>query len=46
METMLNVLNRVNAPEDLKKLSVGEMTELASEMRELIIKKVNIDIII
>ena len=41
METILNVLNRVNAPEDLRKLSVGEMTELASEMRELIIKKVN-----
>ena len=41
METTLNVLNKVNNPEDLKSLSVEEMTQLANEMRELIIKKVN-----
>ena len=41
METTLNVLNKVNNPDDLKSLSVEEMTQLANEMRELIIKKVN-----
>lgn len=35
------ILDRVNYPEDLKKLSVPEMETLAAEMRELIIKKVN-----
>ena len=37
----LNILDRVNNPEDLKKLSIEEMNNLSSEMRELIIKKVN-----
>ena len=41
METTLNVLNKINNPEDLRSLSVEEMTQLANEMRELIIKKVN-----
>ncbi len=35
------ILNRVNTPDDLKKLLFDEMTALAGEMRELIVKKVN-----
>lgn len=35
------ILDKVNSPDDLKKLSVQEMNTLADEMRELIIKKVN-----
>ena len=34
-------LDKINNPADLKKLSFSEMSELADEMRELIIKKVN-----
>ena len=36
-----NVLDKVNSPEDLKKLDINELYELSNEMRELIIKKVN-----
>ncbi|MCD7779276.1 MAG: 1-deoxy-D-xylulose-5-phosphate synthase [Candidatus Gastranaerophilales bacterium] len=35
------ILNKVNYPNDLKGLSVEELNNLADEMRELIIKKVN-----
>ena len=35
------ILDKVNMPNDLKKLSLDEMNVLADEMRELIIKKVN-----
>lgn len=35
------ILDKVNTPDDLKKLSIDEMNSLAQEMRELIIKKVN-----
>ena len=35
------ILDKVNNPQDLKVLSVEEMNSLASEIRELIIKKVN-----
>lgn len=35
------ILDKVNMPEDLKKISFEEMKTLAVEMRELIIKKVN-----
>ena len=35
------ILDKVNAPEDLKNLSTSEMSTLADEMRELIINKVN-----
>ena len=35
------VLEKINTPNDLKKLSVAEMEALAQEMREVIIKKVN-----
>ena len=40
-EIMTNVLDKVNSPEDLRKLSTKELYELSDEMRELIIKKVN-----
>ena len=36
------ILDKINSPQDLKSLSLGEMNTLASEMRELIIKKVNV----
>lgn len=35
------ILDKVNMPEDLKKLSIIEMNTLSEEIRELIIKKVN-----
>lgn len=35
------ILDKVNVPDDLKKLYIQEMNALADEMRELIIKKVN-----
>lgn len=36
------ILDKVNMPNDLKSLSLEELNKLADEMRELIIKKVNI----
>ena len=36
------ILDKVNSPKDLKTLSIEEMQTLANEMRELIIKKVNV----
>ena len=41
METKLRILDKVNNSNDLKTLSNEELTLLADEMRELIIKKVN-----
>lgn len=35
------ILDKVNTPDDLKKLTIDELNQLADEMRELIIKKVN-----
>ena len=35
------ILDKINFPADLRKLNIGELESLASEMRELIIKKVN-----
>ena len=35
------ILDKINTPEDLKKISIDEMETLADEMRQLIIKKVN-----
>lgn len=35
------ILDKLNSPEDLKKMSFNEMKDLAGEIRELIIKKVN-----
>ncbi len=40
-ETITKVLDKVNSPDDLKKLGINELYELSNEMRELIIKKVN-----
>ena len=40
-ETMTRILDKINSPEDLKKLGLDELQPLADEMRELIIKKVN-----
>jgi len=40
-EIMTKVLDKVNTPEDLRKLGTDELYELSDEMRELIIKKVN-----
>ena len=40
-ETITRVLDKVNSPDDLKKLGVNELYKLSDEMRELIIKKVN-----
>ena len=37
----LNVTDKINSPDDLKKLSYEELNLLADEMRSLIIKKVN-----
>ena len=41
MTTTASIVNMVNSPEDLRKLSIEEMNLLAEEMRDLIIKKVN-----
>ncbi len=35
------ILDKINSPDDVKKLTFNEMNTLSSEMRELIIKKVN-----
>ena len=40
-ETITRVLDKINSPEDLKKLEMAELYGLSNEMRELIIKKVN-----
>mgnify|MGYP004567566859 CR=1 FL=1 len=37
----LKILEKVNFPADLRKLNNGEMAELAEEIRQLILKKVN-----
>ncbi|MBR6126282.1 1-deoxy-D-xylulose-5-phosphate synthase [bacterium] len=41
IETATKVIDKVNSPDDVKKLSLEEMYTLADEMREAIIKKVN-----
>lgn len=38
---MLNVLNEINSPKDLKKLSYNKLEKLASEIREVLIKKIS-----
>ena len=38
---MIDILNKIDSPKDLKQLSIEEMNLLAEEIRELIIKKVN-----
>ncbi len=39
---MINVLNKINEPNDLKRLSIEELKTLASEIRELLLKKLSI----
>lgn len=41
MQNTLTVLDKVNSPEDLKKLNIDEMNLLPDEIRQLILKKVN-----
>src|SRR5574344_1390813 len=38
---MTKVLDKVNSPKDLKGLTIAEMKDLAAEIREILIKKVN-----
>ena len=38
---MCNYLNEVNSPEDIKKLNIDEMEELAEEIREFLIKSIS-----
>ena len=39
---MLNILNKVNEPKDLKDLSLDELNQLAGEIREILLKKLSI----
>ena len=39
---MLNVLNRINEPKDLKNLSSEELNKIAEEIREILLKKLSI----
>ncbi len=39
---MLKVLNKINEPKDLKKLSNEELNKLAEEIREILLKKLSI----
>lgn len=39
---MLNILNKVNEPKDLKDLSLDELNQLADEIREVLLKKLSI----
>lgn len=41
MEQTLEIIDKVNTPEDVKKLNVSEMNKLAEEIRYYILKKVN-----
>src|SRR5574344_669133 len=38
---MTKILDRINSPKDLKPLSIAEMKDLAQDIREVLIKKVN-----
>ena len=38
---MLKVLNKINGPQDLKKLSKEELYELSNEIREILLKKLS-----
>ena len=41
MEQVMDIIDKIDTPEDLKSLSYDELRKLASEMRRAIIKKVN-----
>ena len=38
---MCNYLNKVNSPEDIKKLNTKEMEELAEEIRQFLIESIS-----
>ena len=38
---MLNVLNKINEPKDLKKLSKEELEDLSKDIREILLKKLS-----
>ncbi len=38
---MSELLEKINSPEDLKKLSLSELKELAAELRELVVDVVS-----
>jgi len=40
-ETTINVLNRINGPEDVKQLTLSEMQQAAAEIRHLVLNKVS-----
>ena len=37
----LNILNKVNEPKDLKRLSIEELHLLSKEIRDVLIKKIS-----
>ena len=39
---MLEILNKINEPKDLKGLAQEELKELSSEIREILLKKLSI----
>ncbi len=39
---MLNVLNKINEPRDLKSLSEDELNKLAEEIREILLQKASV----
>ena len=39
---MKNIINEIESPKDLKKLSISEMTKLSEEIREALLKKLSI----
>ena len=41
MQNTLTVLDKINSPEDLKSMQIGELDHLADEIRQLILTKVN-----
>lgn len=41
MQNTLTVLDKINSPEDLKSMQIGELNHLADEIRQLILTKVN-----
>lgn len=40
MSKKAGILEKINAPQDVKKLTMDEMTLLAEEMRQLILEKI------
>lgn len=40
MSIKTNILDQINGPTEVKKLTIDEMSELATEMREKILQKI------